>query len=65
MPRSQIRSITKKDFYSLFAFFNNVSRERFGWGARNAEPLLPLPSREQAATQAKLKGEFAAAEKGI
>ncbi len=47
---------TQKDFYSLYAFFNNVEEQGVGnYGAsyrRSAPPFLLLPSAEQ---QARLK----------
>ncbi len=46
--------IAQKDFYKLFAYFNNVPEKGlvYNWG--NDEPLIPAPTRDQAAEWAKL-----------
>jgi hypothetical protein len=48
--------ITQKDFYRLFAFFNNVPEKGlvYNWG--NDEPLIKAPTRDQQAQLAKLEG---------
>ncbi len=43
--------ITQKDYYSLFAFFNNVPERGFVWNFGNEDPVVKTPSPEQ---QAKL-----------
>ncbi|MEJ7607326.1 MAG: DUF1549 domain-containing protein, partial [Bryobacteraceae bacterium] len=43
--------ISQKDFYSLFAFFNNVPERGFVWNYGNEDPVMKAPSAEQ---QAKL-----------
>jgi hypothetical protein len=45
--------ITQKDFYSLFAFYNNVPERGFVWNFGNEQPIIKAPSPEQ---QAKLDG---------
>jgi hypothetical protein len=57
--------ITQKDYYSLFAFFNNVPENGLDGAHGNAAPLLPLPSEEQAANLTKLKAEVATAEANL
>lgn len=54
--------ITQKDFYKLFAYFNNVPEKGlvYNWG--NDEPLIPAPTREQAAEWTKLIDARKAAE---
>ena len=39
--------ITQKDFYSLFAFYNNVPERGFVWNFGNEEPVIKAPSPEQ------------------
>ncbi|HZV36860.1 MAG TPA: DUF1553 domain-containing protein [Verrucomicrobiae bacterium] len=57
--------ITQKDFYRLFAFFNNVPEKGLDGQEGNAEPLLEVPSAEQAATLKKFKAEIASAEEKL
>ncbi len=54
--------ITQKDYYRLFAFFNNVPENGLDGAKGNAEPILRIPNKEQAAKLAKLKAEAEAAE---
>ena len=54
--------ITQKDFYRLFAFFNNVPENGLDGAHGNAVPLLPVPDKDQSARLAKLKAETKAAE---
>ncbi len=54
--------ITQKDFYRLYAFFNNVPENGLDGSKGNAQPVLEMPNAEQAATLAKLKAEVRAAE---
>jgi hypothetical protein len=54
--------VTQKDYYRLYAFFNNIRENGLDGSRGNAVPTLPLPSPEQAARQAKLRDDVAAAE---
>lgn len=55
--------ISQRDFYRLFAFFNNVPESGLDGSKGNAAPLLRIPSPDQEKTLAKLDGELAAAKK--
>jgi hypothetical protein len=57
--------ITQKDYYRLYAFFNNVPEKGLDGAKGNAEPVLHVPDEEQAATDAKLKKEIASAEEKL
>lgn len=54
--------IPQRDFYRLFAYFNNVPEKGlvYNWG--NDEPLIPAPTREQAAVWERLQRAREAAE---
>ncbi|MES2694562.1 MAG: DUF1553 domain-containing protein [Verrucomicrobiota bacterium] len=52
--------ITAKDYYRLFAFFNNVFEHGEDGRVANAVPMMPAPTREQQATLAKQEKEIAA-----
>ena len=39
--------ITQKDYYSLFAFFNNVPERGFVWNFGNEDPVIKAPLPEQ------------------
>ncbi|MDX2267243.1 MAG: DUF1553 domain-containing protein [Bryobacter sp.] len=54
--------IPQKDFYRLFAYFNNLPEKGlvYNWG--NDEPLMKAPTREQAAQWQVLEGVVARAE---
>jgi hypothetical protein len=39
--------ITQKDYYSMFAFFNNVPERGFVWNFGNEDPVVKTPSPEQ------------------
>lgn len=39
--------ITQKDYYSLFAFYNNVPEKGFVWNFGNEPPVIKAPSPEQ------------------
>lgn len=54
--------ITQKDYYKMFAFFNNISEKGLDGNHGNAEPLLEVPTAQQSAKLLKLKGDLAAAE---
>lgn len=57
---------TQKDYYSLFAFFHNITERGIGtYGEsirRNTPPFQQLPTPEQTAKLAELKRELAATE---
>jgi len=46
--------ITQKDFYSLFAFFNNVPEKGLVYNFGNEEPYVKAPTPEQSARLAEL-----------
>jgi hypothetical protein len=50
--------ISQKEFYQFFAFFNNTSEKGLDGKTGNAEPLLQLPTADQAARQKKLGEEI-------
>jgi hypothetical protein len=52
--------ITQRDYYRLFAFFNNVPEHGEDGRVANAVPQIPAPTREQQATLAKQEAELAA-----
>ncbi len=54
--------ISQKDYYRLFAYFNNVPENGLDGSRGNAEPVLPAPNAAQAAKLAKLESEIASAE---
>jgi hypothetical protein len=57
--------ITQRDFYSMFAFFNNLEEKGlvYNWG--NDEPLMKAPTREQQARLATLEAKLAAARRAV
>ena len=57
--------ITQRDYYRLFAFFNNVPENGLDGSRGNAEPLLPVPNKAQAARLAQLKAEVEASGKKL
>ncbi len=50
--------ITQKDYYQLFAFFNNVPENGLDGNHGNAEPMLRFPTPDQAEAQARLNSEI-------
>lgn len=52
--------ISQKDYYRLFAFFNNVHEHGEDGRVANAVPMMPAPTREQQAVLAKQEKEIAA-----
>ncbi len=54
--------ITQKDYYQLYAFFHNVPEKGLDGNLGNAAPVLHFPTADEAAAQARLKSEIAAAE---
>ncbi len=56
---------TQKDFYRLFAYFNNVPELGRAMKYGNSPPLVPAPTREQQAKLAELDGRIRAAEEWL
>jgi Protein of unknown function (DUF1553)/Protein of unknown function (DUF1549)/Concanavalin A-like lectin/glucanases superfamily len=54
--------ISQKDYYRIYAFFNNVPENGLDGDKGNAIPLLLLPGPENESKLAKLKAEVGAAE---
>lgn len=54
--------ISQKDYYRLFAFFNNVPENGLDGAAGNAQPVLAVPNADQSARLAELKSALADAE---
>jgi len=54
--------ITQKDFYQLYAFFNNVPENGLDGNYGNAEPVLKFPTPDEAASRARLRSQVTAAE---
>lgn len=52
--------ISQKDYYRLFAFFNNVYEHGEDGRVANAVPMMPAPTREQQIALAKHEKELAA-----
>ena len=50
--------IKQKDYYQLYAFFNNIPEKGLDGNYGNAAPVLQLPTAEEAAAQAKLQSEI-------
>ncbi len=57
--------ISQKDYYRLFAFFNNVPEKGLDGANGNAEPLLPLVNKSEDAKLTKLKADLAKAESDL
>ena len=57
--------ITQKEFYQLFAFFNNNREQAMDGNALLPPPILKLPTKEQEATLAKLNEDLGPIEKRI
>lgn len=57
--------ITQRDFYSMFAFFNNLEEKGlvYNWG--NDEPIMKAPTRDQQTELAKLDAKLAAARRAV
>src|SRR5204863_5132011 len=55
---------TQKDFYRLYAFFNNVPEKGLGGERRNPVPALLLPTPEQARRLAEVRAALARADAG-
>ncbi len=54
--------VTQRDYYRLFAFFNNVPEHGEDGRVANAVPMIPAPTREQQAALATQERELAALE---
>jgi hypothetical protein len=52
--------VSQKDFYRLFAFFNNVPEHGEDGRRANAVPMIPAPTRAQQAELARQQAELAA-----
>ncbi|MCI0540341.1 MAG: PSD1 and planctomycete cytochrome C domain-containing protein, partial [Verrucomicrobiales bacterium] len=48
--------ILQREYYGLYAFFNNLNEPVMDGNKPNPDPFLPLPTAEQKARQAELKG---------
>ena len=57
--------ITQKDYYRLFAFFNNVPENGLDGAKGNAVPLLLLPAPDKESKLAQLKADVGAAEEKV
>jgi hypothetical protein len=57
--------IKQKDYYSLFAFYNNVPEKGFVWNFGNEPPVLKTPSPEQQEQLAALDSRVAAASRAV
>ncbi|ADB16899.1 protein of unknown function DUF1549 [Pirellula staleyi DSM 6068] len=57
--------ISHREFYQLYAFFNNVPENGLDGSRGNAAPLLKSPSRIQQVMQESMKSKIAATEKRI
>ena len=55
--------ITQKEFYRVFAYFNNVPERGKAFKYGNSPPFIPAPTREQRAQLGELHARIAAAEK--
>ncbi len=55
--------ISQKDYYSFFAFFNNVDEKGLDGKTGNAQPILKLPTPEQEKEQKRLETAIQEAEK--
>jgi hypothetical protein len=56
-------AITQKEFYQVFAYFNNVPERGKAVKYGNSPPMIAAPSREQQARLVKLQKELADAER--
>ena len=56
--------ITQRDYYSLYAFFNNVPENGLDGSKGNAAPLVQTPTAEQSAEIEKLRKSIETAEAG-
>jgi hypothetical protein len=57
--------ISQKDYYRLYAFFNNVPEQGLDGAKGNAAPVLRLPTPDQQQTLARLDADIRRAEKEL
>ena len=57
--------IRAKDYYQLFAFFNNIDGPAMDGNSAKWEPILPVPTRRQRDTIRSIDGQIAALKKSI
>ena len=57
--------IRQKDFYRFFAFFNTIPEKGLDGTMGNAQPMLQLPSAEQAVDLKRLKQEIKLREEAL
>ncbi len=57
--------LTQKEFYSVFAYFNNVPERGNAFKYGNSPPFIAAPTREQRAQLSALDGRIAAAKKSF
>jgi len=57
--------ITQREFYQLFAFFNNLAEQGEAGRVGNAEPLIKAPTSQQIVQLAALQAELAAREAAL
>ena len=55
--------ITQREFYQLYAFFNNVPEKGLDGNQGNAAPVMQFPTPEQAARQRVLEAQIASLQK--
>ncbi|MEJ7638675.1 MAG: DUF1549 domain-containing protein [Singulisphaera sp.] len=55
--------VTQKEFYSLYAFFNNIPEKGRALKVGNSPPFIKAPTPQQQAKLADLDGEIAAADR--
>ncbi len=53
---------TQKEFYQVFAYFNNVPEKGKAWKYGNSPPIVPAPTAAQQAELSELEARLAAAE---
>src|SRR5262249_52880976 len=50
--------LTQKEYYQLYAFFNNINENGLDGRSGNAVPMLPIPSDRQARERERLSAEI-------
>ncbi len=55
--------LLQKDFYRMYAFFNNIPERGRAWKYGNSPPMIPAPTQEQQEQVRQLEGQLAAAGK--
>ncbi len=56
---------TQKEYYQLYAYFNNIPEDGRASNYGNSPPWLPAPTREQQARHVELQNEIALSEKRL